>query len=335
MLINFHMKKSILRFVFLVVVLAPLNSWAWGRRGHQIVGETAAQVVSSEPESGFMRDHSFDIGYYANVPDFIWKRPETYGTEKAEHFMDFDIFKRELGKHPEVEKPFELSRAEFNAKFPEIKNDAGRAFWRIRELSTQLENTARALREMLEPTGPTRQKLQEKWLLTAGVMAHYVGDLGMPLHVSENYDGQMTGQKGIHGYFEETMVDQLYPELNAEVNRETLKQWPAFKKKNAEKTPVELLMQLTDRSEKAIPKLLAMDKKSKREELKKNAQTYRSLIRERMVDSSLVLAELYRRQLNWKFDGAKFYFFAGEPAYIQPGAPTAAALPGTTDTTKK
>ena len=26
-------------------------------------------------------------------------------------------------------------------------------------------------------------------------MSHYIGDLSMPLHVSENYDGQMTGQK--------------------------------------------------------------------------------------------------------------------------------------------
>jgi hypothetical protein len=36
----------------------------------------------------------------------------------------------------------------------------------------------------------------------AGAMAHYVGDLAQPLHVTHNYDGQLTGQKGLHAWFE-------------------------------------------------------------------------------------------------------------------------------------
>jgi hypothetical protein len=71
--------------------------------------------------------------------------------------------------------------------------------------------------------------------------------------------------------------------------------------------------------------LLSIDKKTKRTDVKKNAQTYRKLIRERWVDSSLALAEIYRRQLGWSFDGNRFYFFAGEPAYITPGEAAASA----------
>ena len=45
---------------------------------------------------------------------------------------------------------------------------------------------------------------------------------------------------------------------------------------------------------------------------------YRPLIRKGLTLSSLTLAELYRRQLGWKFDNNKFYLFEGEPEYVMP-----------------
>ena len=55
-------------------LLLPLNSWAWGRREHQIVGENAAQIAATQAANAeFMRAHSFDFGYYANVPDPTWR----------------------------------------------------------------------------------------------------------------------------------------------------------------------------------------------------------------------------------------------------------------------
>lgn len=310
------------RFGFIAVILTPLVAGAWGRRGHQVIGETAAIIVSAQPNSDFMRNQSFNFGYYANVPDFIWKRPGTYSFEKPEHFMDLEIFEREFAKHPEIKNPLALSRKDFAAKFPEIGLDVGRSFWRIREFYAELEKITQQLRDLKEPTGEARQKLQEKWLVLAGLMAHYVGDLSMPLHVSENYDGLMTGQKGVHGFFEEVAVDELYPEIGCEVNKEARKQWPAFTKKNSAKSLFELLMDLAERSKNKIPKLLAIDKKSKRDEFAKSAQAFKPMILEQLVDGSLTLAEIYRRQLGWTFDGNKFYFFAAEPEYIMPGAAT-------------
>jgi hypothetical protein len=311
--------KFVTRIGFVVTLMIPLGAGAWGRRGHQIVGETASVLASQEPQSGFLKNQSFNMGYYANCPDFIWKRPATYEYEKPQHFMDMEIFTREFAKHPEVKSPFELSRKEFDEKFPDIHSDAGRAFWRVRELYTYLEKVSAQLRELKEPTGEARQKLQEKWLLAAGLMAHYVGDLGMPLHVSENYDGDKTGQKGIHSYFEDLMVDELYPEMAVEVDKEAKKQWPSFTKKNKDKSVLQLLEQLASQSNKEIDKLLSIDKKSKREEMKKNAGKYKSLIRQQLAASSLTMAELLRRNLGWTFDDHKFFFFANDPAYVMPG----------------
>lgn len=305
------------RVGFLAIIFTPFTAGAWGKRGHQIVGEVATLLVSQQPDAAWLRGQSFNFGYYANVPDFIWKRPATYELEKPEHFVDMEVFRREFAKNPDVKNPFDLSRKEFEEKFPDLKPMAGRAFWRIRELNAELEGVTQQLRELKEQTGEARQKLQEKWIVLAGVLAHYIGDLGQPLHVTENHDGQMTDQKGVHSYFEDSMVDWLYPEVLMEVKKEALKEWPAFTKRHNQKTVQQLVMELTDRAEKQLPKLLALDKKTKRENTPKDAKVYEPMIRRQLIDSSLVLAEIYRRQLGWSFDDNKFYFMAGEPAYIK------------------
>jgi hypothetical protein len=41
-------------------------------------------------------------------------------------------------------------------------------------------------------------------------LGHYLGDLNVPLHTTKNYNGQLTGQNGIHGFWESRI-----PELQA------------------------------------------------------------------------------------------------------------------------
>ena len=40
-------------------------------------------------------------------------------------------------------------------------------------------------------------------------MGHYIADAHVPLHTTENYNGQFTGQKGIHGFWE-SRIPELY-----------------------------------------------------------------------------------------------------------------------------
>jgi hypothetical protein len=67
---------------------------------------------------------------------------------------------------------------------------------------------------------------------------------------------------------------------------------------------------------------LGLDKK---DPSRKFAKKYEALIEARLVEGSLVLAELYRRQVGWQFDGNRFYFMAGEPEYIPPAEGATAA----------
>jgi hypothetical protein len=44
-------------------------------------------------------------------------------------------------------------------------------------------------------------------LKSSADIGHYIGDSNVPLHTTENYNGQLTGQKGIHGLWESRLVE--------------------------------------------------------------------------------------------------------------------------------
>ncbi len=52
----------------------------------------------------------------------------------------------------------------------------------------------------------------DRILRLAAEMGHYLGDAHVPLHTTENYNGQLTGQTGIHAFWESRL-----PELFADV----------------------------------------------------------------------------------------------------------------------
>lgn len=60
--------------------------------------------------------------------------------------------------------------------------------------------------------GDARRALQ-----LSAELGHYVGDAAVPLHTTVNYDGQLTGQRGIHAFWESRL-----PELFAEAEFDAL-----------------------------------------------------------------------------------------------------------------
>ena len=60
-------------------------------------------------------------------------------------------------------------------------------------------------------TNAFRSKNKKSILRVSAEMGHYVGDAHVPLHTTENYNGQLTDQIGIHGFWESRI-----PELLAE-----------------------------------------------------------------------------------------------------------------------
>jgi hypothetical protein len=53
-----------------------------------------------------------------------------------------------------------------------------------------------------------------KAVLFASDLGHYVADGHMPLHITENYDGQLSGNSGIHSRYESTMINAYIGQIN-------------------------------------------------------------------------------------------------------------------------
>ena len=52
-----------------------------------------------------------------------------------------------------------------------------------------------------------------KSALFAADLGHYIGDGHMPLHITRNYDGQYSGQSGVHSRYESTMVGRYAAQI--------------------------------------------------------------------------------------------------------------------------
>lgn len=63
---------------------------------------------------------------------------------------------------------------------------------------------------MLSLSKAFEQKNTAAILRLSADLGHYLGDLNVPLHTTKNYNGQLTGQEGIHGFWESRV-----PELQA------------------------------------------------------------------------------------------------------------------------
>lgn len=69
----------------------------------------------------------------------------------------------------------------------------------------QIQQTAYQLTEAFKSKNPARI------LKVSADLGHYIADAHVPLHTTKNYNGQLSGQEGIHGFWESRL-----PELFAE-----------------------------------------------------------------------------------------------------------------------
>ena len=325
--------------LLLMCIVVSSRAHAWGKRGHETVGSLAAQLLAKElPRGRFLSNHSFDMGFYNNAPDLVWKAdPDTYKKEFPQHFLDLELFDRAFAKAalsapPVTAAPpknvgtdgssitaqWNPSRAQFFKTFPDLDEKAGRAPWRIQELCLRLDKIVQDLKKK-NLSKKEHHQLQEQWLVTAGILGHYIADLAQPMHVTENYDGQLTKQKGLHHWFEENIVDDLYPAITDEVYKKAQGQWKSFYQTHQKMTAFDLSLELVKDSHKNLKRVLDLDKKLGRVSERKVSGEYRELVIERLSTGVLFLATIWSQHLDWPYSGDKFFNFVVKPDYIEPG----------------
>ena len=172
-------------------VLALILLTGWGSTGHKIINRGGA--VELPPEMlGFIQRASMLADSASNADNRKSKDP----SESPKHFIDIDDY-------PEFDSrsvPHSLDSLIQKYGSSRVTTD-GLLPWA----------TATAVDSL------TAQMQRGDWnrvWSTAADLGHYVGDAHQPLHCAVNYDGQLTGNRGIHSRFESTMVDQFQQSIS-------------------------------------------------------------------------------------------------------------------------
>lgn len=192
-------KGSLVAAAVLVASLVPASASAWGFTAHRYIMSRAIDLLPPELKPFYER-YRDEIVMRATDPD-LWRNAGW--EEDPNHFMNFGV--REFGDYPFTALPRELGAAIEKFGMAVLKRD-GLLPWRASEEFGNLRRT-------FERFARGSQFGPSDVILFSGVTAHYMQDANQPFHASNNYDGQLTGNSGIHARFESDLFDRFRSRL--------------------------------------------------------------------------------------------------------------------------
>lgn len=169
----------------------------WGFYAHQQINRLA--VFSLPPEMfTFYKRHIQYLTEEAVAPD---RRRYAVEGEAERHYIDLDVY----GDSAHYKLPLFWQQA-----VEQYTEDTLRAYgivpWHVYRTKTWL-------------TKAFQEKNVEQILRLSADLGHYVADAHVPLHTTENYNGQLSGQLGIHGFWESRLPELFFPEYDFFVGR--------------------------------------------------------------------------------------------------------------------
>ena len=193
------MRKATLAFAVCLVVFAPSPASAWGFAAHRYIMARAIDLLPADLQPFFM--HYRDELVIRVVDPDLWRN--VGWEDDPNHFMNFGV--REFGDYPFTELPREYGAAIEKFGMPTLRRN-GLLPWREAE---EFGNLRRAFESFTRRAAyaPTDA------VLFAAAAAHYIQDAHQPLHASNNYDGQLTGNTGIHARFERDLFEKFEARL--------------------------------------------------------------------------------------------------------------------------
>ena len=202
------MRKLATVFTVLLTLAAPRPAAAWGFEAHKFILDRMIALLPAEIRPFFEKNRVFVVEH-AIDPD-LW-RVAGWQEEPPRHFVDMDAY----GPYPFKELPHDYDQAvkRYGGDFV-IKN--GTLPWRTEEIYKRL------VEAFTLQAGYSRDNIK----FFSSIIGHYVSDAHVPFHAALNYDGQLTGQWGIHSRFESELFE-LYREKLA------ITPGPVFKIANA------------------------------------------------------------------------------------------------------
>lgn len=177
--------KNVLFLSFFV--LLTKTSFCWGFYAHQKINYYAVfllppqMLVFYKPHLQFLSEHAVD-------PD---KRRYAVKEEAPRHYIDLDVYR--TFTFDSLPRRWDSAVAKFSE---DTLQQHGIVPWWVQTMQYRL-------------TEAFKEKNGAKILKLSAEIGHYIADAHVPLHASSNYNGQQTGQHGIHGFWESRVPELL------------------------------------------------------------------------------------------------------------------------------
>ena len=143
---------------------------------------------------GFFKKHIDYLSEHAVDPD---KRRYLVKGEGEKHYIDIDYYERAL--------PFDTLPRSYSKAINKYVKDTLHAYGIV---PWNIQWTLKSLTEAFATNN------EQKILKFAAEIGHYIGDAHVPLHVTANYNGQLTNQHGIHGFLESRLPELFSSEYD-------------------------------------------------------------------------------------------------------------------------
>ena len=184
------MKKVFLTLGLAAALLGPLApaAHAWGFFGHRAITQVAVYQLPASMQAFYYR-HLPELVRLCTAPD---ERRSADKAEASRHYIDMD--------HYSEENPFAKVPREYDAAQDKFSADTLRKYgtvpWTVIETKNKLVSAF-------------SERDTANIILYSAELAHYVEDAFVPLHTTVNYDGQLTGQTGLHSLWESQLPERF------------------------------------------------------------------------------------------------------------------------------
>lgn len=200
------MKKSLYFFIFLfflfpvtqgfIIKPVPAPQPIWGFFAHQRINRLAVFTLPPEMIT-FYKYYIVYLTENAINPD---ARRYAVKGEAPRHFIDVDVYDKQYNDSAVYKMPRRWKDA-VKKHTEDTLQAYGIVPWHVNFMKHRLTNAF-------------KNRDAASILRLSAEIGHYIADSNVPLHTTENYNGQLTNQHGIHGFWESRLPELFSDNYN-------------------------------------------------------------------------------------------------------------------------
>lgn len=183
-----QMKKML---VYTGATTLILTCTSWGFFAHMRINRLAVFTLPA----GISRFYKSNIIYLSDHSVDPDKRRYADTAEATRHYLDVELYEDHIDSIPEkwvdAIKKYGLKRLNENGTLP----------WQIQKTYYRLVDAF-------------KEKDSLKILIHSAYLGHYLADAHVPLHTTQNHNGQLTNQTGIHAFWESRLPELFAKNYN-------------------------------------------------------------------------------------------------------------------------